>query len=108
MGPGGAPEEAVAGIRAVGGGLQSQIHPPQYEIKQPRCGWEVGMAGPYSLAPPPGPSSGYKPPIQSRVAAGIWPLEGFVKLPVRLQISKIAGLIISMFCVLDLFLASGA
>ena len=38
MGPGGAPEEAVAGIRAVGGGLQSQIHPPQYEIKQPRCG----------------------------------------------------------------------
>jgi len=43
MGPGGAPEEAVAGIRAVGGGLQSQIHHPQYEIKQPRCGWEVGM-----------------------------------------------------------------
>ena len=57
-GPRGAPEEAVAGIRAVGGGLQSQIHPPQYEIKQPRCGWEVGMAGRGGLTPPPGPSSG--------------------------------------------------
>ena len=88
MGPGGAPEEAVAGIRAVGGGLQSQVHPPQYEIKQPRCGWEVGMAGHGGPTPAPGPSSGYKPPIQSRVAAGMWPLEGFVKLPVRLQISK--------------------
>ena len=54
MGPGGAPEEAVAGIRAVGGGLQSQIHHPQYEIKQPRCGWEVGMAGRVGLAPPRG------------------------------------------------------
>jgi hypothetical protein len=77
MGPGGAPEEAVAGIRAVGGGLQSQIHHPQYEIKQPRCGWEVGMAGRGGPAPAPhpGPSSGYKPPIQSRVAAGFWPLK---------------------------------
>ena len=78
IGPGDAPEAEVAGIRAVGGGLQSQIHHPQYEIKQPRCGWEVGMAFPCSLAPPPGPSNGYKPPIQSRVAAGMWPLEVFV------------------------------
>ena len=88
MGPGGAPEEAVAGIRAVGGGLQSQIHHPQYEIKQPRCGWEVGMACRGGPTPAPGPSNGYKPPIQSRIAAGMWPVEGFVKLPVRLQISK--------------------
>ena len=90
MGPRGAPEAAVAGIRAVavGGGLQSQIHPPQYEIKQPRCWWEVGMAGRGGLSRAPGPSNGYKSPIQSRVAAGMWPLEGFVKLPVRLQISK--------------------
>ena len=88
MGPGGAPEEAVAGIRAVGGGLQSQVHPPQYEIKQPRCGWEVGMADPGGLARAPGPSDGYKSPIQSRVAAGMWPLEGFVNLAVLLNFFK--------------------
>jgi hypothetical protein len=88
MGPGGAPEEAVAGIRAVGGGLQSQIHPPQYEIKQPRCGWEVDMACRGGPTPAPGPPNGYKPPIQSRVAAGMWPLEVFVTKTVLLNFFK--------------------
>jgi len=46
------------------------------------------MAGRGGPTPAPGPSNGYKPPIQSRITAGMWPLEGFDKLPVRLQISK--------------------
>jgi hypothetical protein len=58
MGPGVAPEAAVAGIRTVGGGLQSQMHPQQYETKQPRCGWEVGMADRGGLAPALGPPNG--------------------------------------------------
>ncbi len=36
------------------------------------------MAGRGGPAPPLGPPNVHKPPIQSRIAAGMWPLEVFV------------------------------
>ena len=49
------------------------------------------MAGRGGPTPAPGPSYGYKSPIQSRIAAGMWLLEVFVTKHVLLIFKKYVG-----------------